>query len=241
MDRSRYSTEELVSRWEYRREIKNLMGKYINCLALNRESEVFDLFWLQTENGISLAFNDGVYRGTAAVRGFYDALHRRGLLASALIRRRLPELCADDKGRELGTFRVRSISSPVIEVAGDGLSAKGLWCCLGSCAEVTESGPVSYWISGYYAVDFVRTESGWRIWHMQSLNDICRPSGQDWSRAAAAFPPLPEFSGLSGFSMPEYTLRAEFRRTYSPDRELTPPPRTPEPYEHFDETFSYGL
>ena len=32
-----YSTEELVSRWEDQRYMKNLMGKYANCMILNKE------------------------------------------------------------------------------------------------------------------------------------------------------------------------------------------------------------
>lgn len=36
-----YSTEELVSRWEDQRYMKNLMGKYANCMILNKEHEMF--------------------------------------------------------------------------------------------------------------------------------------------------------------------------------------------------------
>ena len=40
-----YSTEELVSRWEDQRYMKNLMGKYANCMILNKEHEMFERFW----------------------------------------------------------------------------------------------------------------------------------------------------------------------------------------------------
>ena len=39
-----YSTEELVSRWEDQRYMKNLMGKYANCMILNKEHEMFERF-----------------------------------------------------------------------------------------------------------------------------------------------------------------------------------------------------
>ena len=37
--------EFLVERWEDQRTIKNLMGKYVNCLLLNRQGEIFDSFF----------------------------------------------------------------------------------------------------------------------------------------------------------------------------------------------------
>lgn len=38
------TAEFLVERWEDQRTIKNLMGKYVNCLLLNRQGEIFDAF-----------------------------------------------------------------------------------------------------------------------------------------------------------------------------------------------------
>ena len=40
-----FTTEQLTQRWEDQRALKNLMGKYANCLILNREQDIFDLFW----------------------------------------------------------------------------------------------------------------------------------------------------------------------------------------------------
>ncbi len=84
MDRSRFTTEALISRWEERRALKNLMGKYINCLALNREAEIFAQFWARDRDDVSLGLNDGIYRGHAAVQGYYSALHNKNLLVSRL-------------------------------------------------------------------------------------------------------------------------------------------------------------
>ena len=54
--------EFLVERWEDQRTIKNLMGKYVNCLLLNRQGEIFDSFFS--------TFNDGSYIGPDAVKGY---------------------------------------------------------------------------------------------------------------------------------------------------------------------------
>ncbi len=65
-----FTTEQLTQRWEDQRALKNLMGKYANCVILNREQDIFDLFWSR-EADICLSFNDGgAYVGPEAVSGF---------------------------------------------------------------------------------------------------------------------------------------------------------------------------
>ena len=53
-----YSTEELVSRWEDQRYMKNLMGKYANCMIYNKEHDRFERFWSKKREDLSLSFND---------------------------------------------------------------------------------------------------------------------------------------------------------------------------------------
>ena len=82
--------EFLVERWEDQRTIKNLMGKYVNCLLLNRQGEIFDAFWSGRAD-VSLTFNDGSYVGQAAVKGYYSAVVERNKLSASLLQKRLPE------------------------------------------------------------------------------------------------------------------------------------------------------
>ena len=35
-----FTTEQLTQRWEDQRALKNLMGKYANCVILNREQDL---------------------------------------------------------------------------------------------------------------------------------------------------------------------------------------------------------
>ena len=52
-----YSTEELVSRWEDQRYMKNLMGKYANCMILNKEHEMFERFWSKKREDLCLSLS----------------------------------------------------------------------------------------------------------------------------------------------------------------------------------------
>ena len=56
-----YSTEELVSRWEDQRYMKNLMGKYAICMFLNKAHDMFERFWSMKREVLCLSFNDGAY------------------------------------------------------------------------------------------------------------------------------------------------------------------------------------
>ena len=233
--------EYLVERWEDQRTVKNLMGKYVNCLLLNRQGEIFDAFFSSRED-VCLTFNDGSYIGAEAVKRYYDAVVERNRLSAKLLQDRLPEKLggrSEDEIYGIGPFQVKPLTAPVVEVAEDGQTAKGLWFCLGCSAEVTSRGPEANWTWGYFAGDFVY-EDDWKIWHLQYLNDVDSLCGQSWGREITPYPELPEFAALKDFAYPPYTLAENVRALYSVDRPLTAAPRIPEPYDTFANTFSYG-
>ena len=234
--------EFLVERWEDQRDVKNLMGKYVNCLLLNRQGEIYDAFFSKKDD-VSLAFNDGSYVGAEAVKGYFTALVERNKLSAKLLQQRLPEKLggkSEEKIYGIGPFHVKPLTAPVVEVAEDGETAKGLWFCLGCYAEVTSRGPESSWTWGYFAGDFVYENDGWKIWHLQYLNDVDSLCGQSWGGEVMPYPELEEFAPLKDFVMPEYTVKEQARQLYAADRPLTETPRIPEPYQTFAETFSYG-
>ena len=50
MNKANLSAEELVGRWEERREIKNLMGRYAVSFLLKKEASMFSDFWAARED-----------------------------------------------------------------------------------------------------------------------------------------------------------------------------------------------
>ena len=238
-----YTTEELTARWEDQRAIKNLMGKYVNCVILNREQDIYGLFWSGRED-VSLMFNDGAYQGAEAVSAYYQACHDRNALVAKLMQARFPEVLGGKSPEEIygvGPFKVKPMACPVIEVAGDGRTAKGLWYCQGAYNDVEACGPVARWTWGYFAADFVREAEGWRLWHLQYLNDVDCICGQSWAKPQQPYPDLPEFAPLADFRYPEYTVKRQFRALYDAQRPTALCPEIPQPYQTFAETFSYGV
>ncbi len=240
----KYTTEQLVQRFEDQRAIKNLMGKYANLVILNREGEIFEKFWSKNESDLYLGFNDGSYKGKDAVKSYYDAEVERTALVGKLLQKRFPEQLGnltDDELYGIGPFKVRPLACPVIEVAGDGKSAKGLWHCQGAYNNVESAGPVAYWTWGYFAVDFIKEGDDWKIWHLLYVNDVDSYCGVSWGKPYEKYPDLPEFAPLKDFKYPAYSKEKCIREIYSPKRKLTPAPQIPMPYESFKDTFTYAI
>ncbi|MCD7845984.1 MAG: nuclear transport factor 2 family protein [Oscillospiraceae bacterium] len=238
------STMEMLTKWEAQRDIKNLMGKLANCILLNREGEIFDLFWSQERADVCLGFNEGWYAGPEAIRGYYQAERARCALVADCLRRAYPKQLGGKSDQEIygiGVFKARPLYAPVIEAADDGQTAKGLWYCMGTSAPVDAAGPVANWTWGYYCGDFTKEGGQRRIWHLQYINDVQCISGQSWGRPQTPYPELEEFAPLKDFSMPEPTVKTCLREYYTPLRPMTPAPELPVPYATFDETFSYGM
>lgn len=242
MNKAMLSAEELVGRWEERREIKNLMGRYAVSFLLKREKDMFADFWSCRED-VSMGLNDGWYVGRSAIAEWFAAIHRATSLKAKLLKEDLPEKLAEEDDAKLygiGDFDVKPLGTPVIELADDLKTAKGVWYSQGSKADVTASGPVSYWTFGVFAVDFVCEDGAWKIWHLQYLEDVKCLCGQSWAEPEKPFPELPAYAALKEERLPEPTVKTTLREYYSPSRPLAKLPPLPVPYTTFADTFSYG-
>lgn len=238
-----FTTEQLAQRWEDRRAVKNLLGKYVVSILLKREPTMFECFWSKKED-ICLGINEGWFAGREAVKGYYEALDKRNIAVRDLLVSLFPEKAAGKTPEELygiGVFDVMSTTNSVIEIAADGQTAKGMWHGFGKPVDVTEKGPLSYWILGTYCVDFILEDGQWKLWHMMYLEDVHAPTGHNWSLNENPYPDLPEFAPLAAVEKPRPNVPVALRRRYSADRPFTKLPDFPKPYNTFAETFSYGM
>lgn len=236
-------TDELIDKWDVRREVQNLMGKYTYCFLLHKEGELFERFWSKKAD-ICLGLNEGWYAGPEAVKGYFEALCGLTLLNSRLLQRAFPDRLgdwSDEKLYGVGLQDHKPICNQIIEVADDLHTAKGLWHCQGKYDAITPSGPLSYWTWGWFAADFVYDGGEWRIWHLQQLQDIDSPCGHKWGRSYVEEEPIPPFGEIADYKLPEPTVPTVLREHYGTLRPYTEPPQLPEPYGTFEDTFSYGM
>ena len=238
-----FTSEELLSRWEDQRKIKNLMGRLSQDYTLKKEGEMFKKYWSDRAD-VCLGVNDGWFTGPESVAAYYASQAERIALESRLIQAAFPAELGDKSEEEVygvGMMTYRPVDTPVIELSEDGQTAKGLWTIRGSYSLLTAGGPQSFWEWGWFAVDFVRAGDDWKIWHMQYLREIDRSCGSSWVGEAKVYDEIPEFAEMKNFRYAEPDVKATLRAPYSADRPFTPGPRMPEPYATFAETFSYGL
>lgn len=241
-----FTTEELMDRWEDRRAIQNTMVRFISQDYLfRRERDMYDRYWSKSPD-VSLGVNVGYYNGAEAVRGYYEAIHRRTELESGLIQKKYPARLGGKSGEEVygaGVLRARPLDTPVIELAGDGRTAKGLWSIHGMNVDLTPAGQVSYWEWAQVAADFVKEDGQWKVWHRLYLRDLYVPCGESWADSAPKqeFSDDPLYAPLRDFVFPEPSIKKTLRETYHNMRRRPEPLNYPEPYETFAETFSYGV
>jgi hypothetical protein len=231
-----------IGRWEDRRQLKNLMGKYANLLILNRDDEIYSTLWSESRVDTAFGVNEGWYAGAESVKGYYAARYAKNKAVADLLAKRFADKLEGKSGDELygiGVFRSMPVSCPVIKIASDGRTAKGLWMCYGGSADLYPYGPSARWIWSYYAVDFIREDGGWKIWHMKWIEELTARCGENWGRPKADPPTLPEFAEISGFTAPEPDIKETLYTAWSPTR----PPHSmeiPKDYERFSAADAYA-
>ena len=237
-----YTSMQMLELLESRREIRNVMGKISHDYSVKQEAAVYERYWSKRDD-VCLGLNNGYYQGAAAVKGYYDALGEEIALSSALIQKKFPDALGDKTAEEVygvGMMTYLPFESQIIEIAGDGLTAKGLWNVRGSYCRLTGCGPIAYWTFGWAAVDFVLEGGEWKIWHMQLLYNINAQCGSPLTDAPKQYDPIPEFAPMDEFKMPEPNVPCTLFEKYYPDRPAAKSPPAPVPYETFEQTFSYG-
>ena len=237
------TTLQLTELFESQREIKNLMGKYVSSQLLNREGSIYDMFWSSRED-VCLGFNNGYYKGAEAVKEYFRAVSDATMVKSKTLQKIFPDelgKLSDEELYGVGPFKARPLTSPYIQVAEDGETAKGIWMSAGYVIEIEPAGPVGHWNWGTFAGDFVLENGRWKLWHLLYTVDINNIGGQDWAKPAEPYPELPEFEEIKSIKIPEPNVPCAVRELYSADRPFTPLPEVPQPYKTFADTFSYGI
>jgi hypothetical protein len=227
-----------------RARVENLFSQYMYLHNAFRDEEIIPL-WAK--------------KGTPDVRAQYSNL---GVYTD------WDKIVSYHRGRPAprGKLIFHYITTPIIEVAGDGQTAKGLWIVNG-----IESGLVApeharnmpdwmfekemidgkkVWMHNVYlkyGVDFIKQDGEWKIWHFHCFEVARAPYGMGWIPFAAAaqddaFNFDLMYIGDDGAPvfMPQVDGPATvLNNTYRTDTAQTLEARPPEPYFTFSETFAY--
>ena len=141
-----WTPEQLAQRVEDLRAIQNVMGKQTFLMCYKRWSDLWETLWCKQAPEPSLTLNEGKYVGYDAIRSYLvdyqEALVKQ---ADAVMRKKYPELEGNtpEETWGVGSNSVMNNDTCVLELAGDGQTAKGIWYSKGELTEVTDDGPAA--------------------------------------------------------------------------------------------------
>ncbi len=201
-------------------ECRNLMGAYATCFSDNRTEDIAGMFAERADCTLEMPW--GRYDGKAGVVRCFTHDHldvRRG----------------DNKKQLDGAYAMRFVTTPLIEVAGDGKTARGVFISHGFETFATLNRRVCYrgrtfWNWGKTAVDFIREDGVWKFWHVRLYPLVYTEYGKSWAEHE-------RYGGFGRVEEPEIDGPVHGGIYEWESGELVPRnmPALPEPYESFEE------
>jgi hypothetical protein len=225
---AKQSLEERIQRLEKMaqraldvQEIQNLMSRYVYLHEVHRDPEFTDTIFAKKTPGVSWEVaNFGVFKGREGIKRALDA---HGIMGTAP-----------------GSMFIHTLTTPVIEIAEDGKTAKGVWISPGAetIGDPQTKQLKGFWAWTKYGCDFVKEDGQWKMWHYHVYRIFLTPCDKDFTEEYE----LRVLDASPGVRPTE--LKPDGPSTYDNPyskkyiAELVPAP--PDPYETFDQTFSYG-
>ncbi|MFC1946094.1 nuclear transport factor 2 family protein [Chloroflexota bacterium] len=159
-------------------EIQNLMGKHMYYHAAGKHREEIEELWVKETPDPSWSNNNGVWVGIETIKQMYvERFERRCQIQLQKVIEKHPEIENKKENYGIGALPIRPLTTPVIEIAEDGKTAKGLWYSPGTVFDINDDGEQyteNKWEK--YGVDFAKETDGWKIWHVQMCYDFSVPT-----------------------------------------------------------------
>lgn len=239
-------------------KIQNIMSRHNYYYSAGQHQRELEELWALDMPDVSWGSDEGWWVGKDLLWEYYiDYFDEfRAVDLKAFIKLH-PEIEFSKENLGAGTSLYHTNSTPVIEIAEDGKTAKGLWYSVGKLIQTPggKQSPVDMWER--YGIDFIKVDGEWKIWHFFVHTDISAGPGESWASDSMKMPEgfdpgampggggqPPMMGGGEGSenaTKPSPTIASADggRRgpSYNPPSEF---PKVPVPYKTFSETFSYG-
>ena len=175
--------------------IQNVMSRHILYHNYGEHAEEMEELWVQepaNQATATFGMNMGYEVGYDYIWEFYVDLHDSGWLSSA------KQWC-EDNGVDIsgmtdeeiletyggvGQMLLHVITTAIIEVADDGLTAKGYWYTPGMLMQTGDENAQTMWEN--YGADFVKEDGQWRIWHLHMYTDFQCAFGDTFAGGTSA-------------------------------------------------------
>lgn len=236
--------EEKLDRIMAYQEIQNVMGKHCWYHFARQNREEIEAIWAKKTPGVSWTTDRGKWEGMDALWELYVTnVERNKQKALERVIQVRPEVENKEENWGIGTLCVHTLTTPVIEVALDGKTAKGIWYSPGQVTEIGADGrPNPRWMWERYGADFVKEDGEWKLWHIHMYYDVSVPVGESW----ADTPPIAEIRAKQKEAQAKWVdsiakpnKPGERYDSYSPTTLPQQLPKIPQPYVTFDEKDAY--
>lgn len=186
-----FTDDELIVRVMDKEEIKKLMAKRAFYYANNQRRRELDELWVKTPEykaTASYGRNWGYYVGMDSIANYYVVEHTKKQYADLeAIHANDPTIAVSSQNLGLGCTAFHTVTTPMLYIAGDGATARGLWYSAGQETIMQADGTAkAYWTMDNMAADFVKENGQWKIWHLIMTRDHTMPNGEDYSEKVPA-------------------------------------------------------
>ena len=233
---------EAAERGADRGAVENVFSRYMHYHNAYEDERIIDELWVKPGTpGIRARYNNvGAYTTWESVTAYH-----RG------------------RPRPTGKLLLHYTSTPVIEVAEDGTTAKGLWIMAGLESGLTDpdvaenvpdwvfsGGKVgdklvwAHWVWCKYGVDFLRQDGEWKIWKFRCYELARAPFEENWisfgEKNQGAFDLDLMYFGDDGkpvFMPPADEPVPSTNHPYSPTTAQKLEPAPPVAHDTFEDTF----
>ena len=261
------SLEQKVARLQHMEDvnaIQNLMSKMSYLYEAAMYEERLNYVSRKTP-GVKVEIGGrGVFEGFEGARRTMVDVEKGFEHSHALgMKEKFPDVKLDDKGQPIwdaqrgtehaGEFESELLGTPVIEIAADGKTAKGMWMSLMVVGKAVETkiqvanqiagpNPQAAWIWWKSSADFVKEGDEWKIWHYLKNPYWATPYAKDWVEFSLDRPPVPPACTVKGrllHGSPDGPTTLAYD-SYRITREPKLLPKPPEPYQTFDPKEAYS-
>lgn len=180
-----YTDDELIVRVMDKEEIKKLMARRAFYYANDQRRRELDELWVNTADlraTASYGRNWGYYVGMDSITNYYVLEHtRKQYQLLEALHEVNPEVEVNNLNLGYGTCSFHTVTTPMIYIAGDGKTARGLWYAPGHETLMQPDGSANaYWTMDNMAADFVKENGQWKIWHLVVCSDFFVEAGTDF-------------------------------------------------------------
>jgi hypothetical protein len=239
-------------------EIENIMSRHAYYYSAQQHLRELAEIWAMDAPDVSFGQDEGYSVGKQSIINSYIKYHHT-FQAKDLegFSKTHPEVKNTEENLGVGTMMFHTNSTPVIEIAKDGKTAKGLWYSIGQVTMTPGGKQDAQYMWERYGVDFIKVNGKWKIWHLLIHTDLSTDPGGSWVEGAQKAPgggAGGPGGGQPGGSQPGALQPGESSDKPKPDvannRDMRQGPKTftapeeyplvPMAYDTFEDTFSYG-